>query len=320
MHTTIPFGGGGAGGESAECTAVAADILAGKTAIHKESNDEVGEGTMTNVAATEAAKSAVLSSGVLYERMTHGAHVTNASSGYPEVSLPQATLASVIGLTADIIKKGESILGITGTFEGMAATDYGDTPDLLALGMIASIQSFSSSSTSTGTISTSYTRTASLTAKAGRRTWPEDSSNSARAGMVWERSSKLDTTGYPYMSCEFYVTPRSGRSVDGETKYFTPFIDWLTKDSSTVSNAVSANHYTTSLAIPEVAYGETPSTPLRVLFDISAIQERKARLFFGGLLSTAGSSDVSGLYLYTRNIKLYKEKPSGTFDVTVTYK
>lgn len=74
------------------------------------------KGTMTNVASIDPAKSISLSNGVLYVRMTNGAHVTNATSGYPEVSIPQATLASGIGLTEAKIAKGQTILGKEGTY------------------------------------------------------------------------------------------------------------------------------------------------------------------------------------------------------------
>lgn len=74
------------------------------------------KGTMTNVASIDPAKSISLSNGVLYVRMTNGAHVTNATSGYPEVSIPQATLASGIGLTEAKIAKGQTILGKAGTY------------------------------------------------------------------------------------------------------------------------------------------------------------------------------------------------------------
>lgn len=62
----------------------ASHLLSGKTAY---SNGVKYSGTMANVPATEAAKSIAWSEDhIAYFRMTNGGHLTNASSGYPEVS------------------------------------------------------------------------------------------------------------------------------------------------------------------------------------------------------------------------------------------
>ena len=80
---------------------------------------------MENVGAYDQAKSAAFSGGILYVRITNGAHITPSTSGYPEITIPQNVLANVLGITGDIVKKGESILGVNGKFEGWVpvATD-----------------------------------------------------------------------------------------------------------------------------------------------------------------------------------------------------
>ena len=45
------------------------------------------------------------------------------NSAIPTISANQSMVAAAIGLTADKIKKGETILGITGTYEGTMSTE-----------------------------------------------------------------------------------------------------------------------------------------------------------------------------------------------------
>ena len=93
-------------------TAVAANILKNKTAVV---NGVTVTGTMTNVASVDPAKSVVLYNNNLYARMTNGAHVTNTTSGYPEVSMTQAAVASALGIKAEKILSGTTICGVKGT-------------------------------------------------------------------------------------------------------------------------------------------------------------------------------------------------------------
>lgn len=143
----IPGGGAGAAG-SDDCTAGKAQVLAGYRAITSDSDDEAVEGTLTlagmtadmnaqaahilagekacvkgqtivgtmaNVQSRDLAKSTVLSGGNLYMRMTKGAHINNAASGYPEVYAGQQAVANAIGLTAAKLRRGQSAAGIAGT-------------------------------------------------------------------------------------------------------------------------------------------------------------------------------------------------------------
>lgn len=75
-------------------------------------------GSMANVAAIDPCKSVVFNNNTFYVRQTNGAHITNTSSGYPEVSVPQATFASVAGITADKIVQGHTICGVDGSGGG----------------------------------------------------------------------------------------------------------------------------------------------------------------------------------------------------------
>lgn len=51
-------------------------------------------GTMPNISAFDSLKSMVESQGTLYCRMSYGAHITNASSGYPELMIGMALFGS----------------------------------------------------------------------------------------------------------------------------------------------------------------------------------------------------------------------------------
>ena len=92
--------------------AQASQILSGCSAYVK--NRLVNGGMASNGAQTPA-KSLSLSGGVLYIRTALGAYLTKAGSGWPEITVKQADLASAIGLTAAKLVKGASVLGISGS-------------------------------------------------------------------------------------------------------------------------------------------------------------------------------------------------------------
>ena len=92
--------------------ATAGDILKDKTAWV---NGSKLTGTIDNKGAITAGNSIVQSGDKLYCRMPRGAYLTNASSGYPEISYPQGDVAAALGLTANKIVAGNTIGGINGT-------------------------------------------------------------------------------------------------------------------------------------------------------------------------------------------------------------
>ena len=93
-------------------TATAAQILSGQTAW-------VGgtklTGTMTNKDAITGAISVVESGTSIYVRTGRGAYLTNASSGYPEISVADSALATALGITSSKIVSGNTIANIAGS-------------------------------------------------------------------------------------------------------------------------------------------------------------------------------------------------------------
>ena len=97
--------------KKAEGNAVAADVLSGKTFTN--ANGGLITGTMANRSATTAASSVGGSGTTKYFRIPQGAYVTNASSGYPEITATATQIDANIK-AANIIK-GVSICGVAGS-------------------------------------------------------------------------------------------------------------------------------------------------------------------------------------------------------------
>lgn len=146
---TILVSGGMPGTGSDDCTAKKEHVLSGYYAITSDSGDEPAAGTLTLAKMTsdatataehilvnkkaynngqlingqipnitdscEKAKSVVLSNGRLCMRMSKGAHLVSTTAGYPEVYAAQADAAKALGLTAEKLKRGQTVAGIAGT-------------------------------------------------------------------------------------------------------------------------------------------------------------------------------------------------------------
>lgn len=116
------YGSSGGGITSDDVTATKADVLSTVATITSESADELVNGTLANIAATENHKSIRIDQTNLYLGVTSGAHITNASSGYPEVYVPLSTLRSKIGYTdASKVLSGTTIAGLAGTIPNRGA-------------------------------------------------------------------------------------------------------------------------------------------------------------------------------------------------------
>lgn len=124
--------------DTSDATATSSDILSGKTAY---ANNEKITG---NVDVIEAYKEQQVSSiyssdnGIIIRNSTTKPICLNPNAG---ILVDNATTASAIRLTADIIKKGETVLGLTGTLEiGVDTTDSNAISSDLAYGKSAYVK------------------------------------------------------------------------------------------------------------------------------------------------------------------------------------
>lgn len=122
----MPGGGGGAGSD--DCTAELAHVLAGHTAITKDSNDEPAGGGLTNLWGQKTKCKNLQwnkdGDGNLAIAVDHGFHGCNWDNGSYEYIVGQE-LRNVIGLTDPArILAGTHIAGIYGTMPDHGTPDY----------------------------------------------------------------------------------------------------------------------------------------------------------------------------------------------------
>lgn len=99
-------GGGGTGPSSSDLTATAAHVLSGYTYVGADTNDARGTGTMPSLGAQTIMPSTV------DQTLAAGRYLAGAQ-----------TIKGDAGLLAQNIKKGVTIFGITGTWEGYVGSE-----------------------------------------------------------------------------------------------------------------------------------------------------------------------------------------------------
>ena len=114
----------GGGTDISGLDATPANVLTGKKFVGSTGEQQIG--TMANVASTELAKSAVAANDNIYFRMTNGAHITNTSSGYPEVYYPKKNFGDAAANHVISGKTFTSAAGfkVKGTIPSKAAATY----------------------------------------------------------------------------------------------------------------------------------------------------------------------------------------------------
>lgn len=116
MGQILFSGGNGSLVSSDELTANTNYVLDGKTYMGIDTDDEAGTGSMPNIVSIDYGPSLAVSGSNLYCRMNNGAHIENASSGYPEVAYSLDKVRSAINYTdASKVLNDTTICGMTGT-------------------------------------------------------------------------------------------------------------------------------------------------------------------------------------------------------------
>lgn len=117
MARFYPAGGAGGGTGSDECTAVlATDVVAGKTAVTSDSNDEAGTGGLADKNGTSQEATASLDT--TNSRLQMAIPALGRYNTNSKLYAAYSKIRDLIGLTAAKIAVGVSILGITGTYKG----------------------------------------------------------------------------------------------------------------------------------------------------------------------------------------------------------
>lgn len=116
MGQILFSGSGGGTVTSDELTATKELVLEGKSYVGSDTDDEAGTGTMKNIGSIDYGPSLTISGNNLYCRMNSGAHIQNASSGYPEVAYDLDTVRNAINYTdSSRVLPNTTICGMTGT-------------------------------------------------------------------------------------------------------------------------------------------------------------------------------------------------------------
>lgn len=117
MARFYPAGGAGGGTGSDECTAVlATDVVAGKTAVTSDSNDEAGTGGLAN--KNDTSQEATASLDTTNSRLQMAIPALGRYNTGSKLYAAYSKIRDLIGLTAAKIATGNTILGLAGTYKG----------------------------------------------------------------------------------------------------------------------------------------------------------------------------------------------------------
>ena len=114
MAECIIMGTGGGGVSSDEVTARAADVVAGKSYLGADTDDDVGVGTLVEREGEQPTTGVTISDGLAHVGMPPGAYRKNGRYGAPEVKAPVDVVAKAAGLDGTKMLQGYSPLGVPG--------------------------------------------------------------------------------------------------------------------------------------------------------------------------------------------------------------
>ena len=98
MAECIIMGAGGGGVSSDEVTARAADVVAGKSYLGADTDDDVGVGTLVEREGEQPTTGVTISDGLAHVGMLPGAYRKSGRYGTPEVKAPVDMVARAAGL------------------------------------------------------------------------------------------------------------------------------------------------------------------------------------------------------------------------------
>lgn len=114
MAECIIMGAGGGGVSSDDVTARAADVVAGKSYLGADTDDDVGVGTLVEREGEQPTTGVTISDGLAHVGMLPGAYRKNGRYGTPEVKAPVDMVARAAGLDGTKMLQGYSPLGVPG--------------------------------------------------------------------------------------------------------------------------------------------------------------------------------------------------------------
>ena len=114
MAECIIMGSGGGGVGSDEVTARAADVVAGKSYLGADTDDDVGVGTLVEREGEQPTTGVTISDGLAHVGMPPGAYRKNGRYGTPEVKAPVDMVARAAGLDGTKMLQGYAPLGVPG--------------------------------------------------------------------------------------------------------------------------------------------------------------------------------------------------------------
>ena len=114
MAECIIMGSGGGGVGSDEVTARAADVVAGKSYLGADTDDDVGVGTLVEREGEQPTTGVTISDGLAHVGMPPGAYRKNGRYGTPEVKAPVDVVARAAGLDGAKMLQGYAPLGVPG--------------------------------------------------------------------------------------------------------------------------------------------------------------------------------------------------------------
>lgn len=126
MGEAVVLHGGAGGLDSSDVTAKREHVLQGYTALTADSNDDPAEGTMQRQGAYTTPASMVTDSNQMYIRIPMGAYLVPTTAGLPEVNIPLATLANLLGVDPAKMLKTLTVAGKQGQIEDRGSYIDGD--------------------------------------------------------------------------------------------------------------------------------------------------------------------------------------------------